>query len=111
MAKSEQDKLAEILVASNDGKVMFNFGDISRITGQGRNNIGAYLQESGILVKKVGNEKLLNVFQVAEFMLKDRIAPIDNTSRGIVSHQRKAGRGGGRAVLGRGYEGLCESEV
>ena len=84
--KDEIRMLAEFIVHENGGKMMFNLGETAQIVGQGINSIRTYLQADGITVKKVGQEKLVNAIQIAEFMCKNRIAPIDNTSRGIVVH-------------------------
>ena len=84
--KDEIRMLAEFIVRENGGKMMFNLGETAQIVGQGINSIRTYLQADGITVKKVGQEKLVNALQIAEFMCKNRIAPVDNTSRGIVVH-------------------------
>jgi hypothetical protein len=84
MARCEADKLAELIIRTHDGKVMFNLGETSKIVGQGLSSISSYLHSSGITVKKVGQEKMINAYQIAEYMCKDRIAPVDNESRGLV---------------------------
>jgi len=83
--KDETSMLAEFIVRENGGKFMYNLGEVARILGQGRNDITYLLHQEGIMVKKVGQEKLANAYQIAEFMVKNRIAPIDKTSKGIVA--------------------------
>jgi hypothetical protein len=90
--KDEIRMLAEFIVRENGGKMMFNLGETALIVGQGINSIRTYLQADGITVKKVGQEKLVNAIQIAEFMCKNRIAPIDNKSRGIVIHDSALAR-------------------
>ena len=77
--------LAELIVRANGGKMMFNLGETALIVGQGINSIRTYLQAEGITIKKVGQEKLVNAFQIAEFMCKNRVSPHDKTSKGIVA--------------------------
>ena len=84
----EISMLAESIVRVNGGKFMYNLGEVARILGQGRNDITNLLNQEGIMVKKVGQEKLANAFQIAEFMVKNRIAPVDNTSRGVIARGR-----------------------
>ena len=85
MARGEAERIAEMLVRSHGGKAMFNLGDAAKILGQGRNSVPRYLHESGVLVKKVGQEKMVSALQLAEFMCAGRIAPVDGTSRGLVT--------------------------
>ena len=83
MAKSEVDRVAEIIVRSHGGKAMFNLTQAAKVLGQGKNSIARYLQEEGVIVKKVGQEKLVSALQLAEFMCGGRISPLDGTSRGL----------------------------
>lgn len=69
--------LGDAIVRTHDGQMMFNLAEVSKIVGKGRNSIAGILHEAGILVKKCGRDKNVNAYQLAEFMCKDRIAPID----------------------------------
>lgn len=80
--KSEIAAMAKIIVETHGGQVYFNFDQASKIIGCGRNTIAHCLHRAGVLVKKVGPSKRISAYDLAEFMYYDRIAPIDNTSRG-----------------------------
>jgi len=66
------------------GKGLFNLGEAAQILDIGINNIRHYLEKDGITVKKVGQSKKLNAYQIAEFMCTGRTSAIDTTSRGNV---------------------------
>ena len=92
MTKGEIDRMAEMIVRTHNGQMMYNLGEVCKILGQSRSSISGYLHEAGITVLKVGQEKLLNAVQVAEFMCRDRVAPIDKYARGV---KRPGGRASG----------------
>ncbi len=81
-AKSEITTMAHAIIKTHDGQAYYNFEQASKIIGCGRNTIAHCLHRAGVLVKKVGPSKRISAYDLAEFMYYDRIAPIDNTSRG-----------------------------
>ena len=78
---SEVHAMAKFITETHGGRIRFNFGEVAKIASIGRDNVAAELHRHGVLVQKSGREKMVNVFDLAEYMLSDRVAPIDNTSR------------------------------
>jgi len=72
--KSEQDALADAIMRNWNGQVIFNFGEVSKITGYGINTIARRMSEAGIPVLTDGKSKKINVYQLAHFLTKDRIS-------------------------------------
>ena len=79
---NEIKALGDAIVRTHSGQVLFNIAQTSKIIGQGRNAVAGLMHNAGITVKKVGKDKQVTAYQIAEYMCSDRIAPIDNTSRG-----------------------------
>ena len=50
MAKSEIDTVAEMIVRTHDGQMLYNLGDVCKIVGQGKNHISAYLHDSWLKI-------------------------------------------------------------
>jgi len=77
----EIKNLAESIMATHGGQASFNFKEVSKILGCGVNTVPLLLNDSGILVKRIGSSKRISAYDVATLILIDRIAPVDNTSR------------------------------
>ena len=80
--RKEVKDLAALIIAAHDGQALYNMGECAKILGQGRNNLPSLLHSEGISVKKLGQEKMVDAMQLAEFICKNNVAPIDNMSRG-----------------------------
>ncbi|MDA8227601.1 MAG: hypothetical protein M0T74_07840 [Desulfitobacterium hafniense] len=72
-------ELGDAIVRTHDGQMFFNFTEAKKIVGCGINTISALLHSHGITVKNVGPSKRINAYDLAEVMIKNRIAPIDNS--------------------------------
>lgn len=80
--RNEIKELGDAIVRTHDGQMMFNLTEARQIIGCGENTIAHLLHNAGITVKRNGQQKMVNAYQLAEYMCYNRIAPIDNTSRG-----------------------------
>jgi len=77
MPRSKAAVMAENIIRANDGKVLYNLGEVSKLTGYGVNTVPKLLHEHGVLVKKDGKSKKVNIYDLVDFMLSGRVAPID----------------------------------
>ena len=76
--RAEIKDMAELIIRTHDGRAYFNFTKASEITGVAYSRIAYQLYNAGVQSKKVGKGKFISAYDLAEFMCKDRIAPIDN---------------------------------
>lgn len=81
--KEEIQAITTAIVTAHKGQAYFNFGETGKIIGCGRHTVASVLHEAGITIKKVGPSKRVSAYSIAAAMADGRIAPIDNTSRGI----------------------------
>lgn len=79
---NEIKALGDAIVRTHDGQVLFNFGEVGKIINRDRACLPADLHAAGITVRKQGPGKYITAYDIAELILSNRIAPIDNTSRG-----------------------------
>jgi hypothetical protein len=79
--KEEIHKHAKLIVETHGGQMLFNLTEVHKIIGSGQNEVARRLHEAGILVKRQGPSKLVTAFDLAEYILANRVAPIDNVSR------------------------------
>jgi hypothetical protein len=69
--------MAESIMRTHGGKAYFNFGEVSRIIGCGKNTVAAIFHKNGILVSKIGKSKRVSAYDIAEVMCTGRVAPIE----------------------------------
>jgi len=69
--------LAEKIIDDHDGRILYNFRDVQKITGYSINTIAGRLYRAGISVQKDGHSKRVNAYDLAEFILKGRVSAID----------------------------------
>lgn len=67
----------EKLIAQTYGKTYFNFTEIAKILGVGKNTISSELHSAGVTIKRMGNSKIVSAYDLAEFMEKSKVSPID----------------------------------
>ena len=68
---------AEMIVKSHDGRVYFNFKDVSKIIGCDPDRIARMFLDAGILIKKSGRDKRVSAYDIAEVMCYGRVSPVE----------------------------------
>ncbi|MDR1328529.1 MAG: hypothetical protein LBK23_02890, partial [Oscillospiraceae bacterium] len=63
---------------ANGGAFMLNLHQCGSVIGINYRRVPAILHEGGVLVKRYGRTKMVDVFDLAEFLGRGRVAPIDN---------------------------------
>jgi hypothetical protein len=73
--KSEAHIMAEAIISQHDGQAYYNFSEVGKIIGCGRNTVALVLDKAGILVKKVGPSKRVSAYDIASLMCLQRTVP------------------------------------
>ena len=72
----EVTRIAKLLIETHGGKSFYNLTEAAKIAGCGINTLPVALYEAGYLVKKLGTSKRISAYELAEFMMTDRVLPI-----------------------------------
>jgi hypothetical protein len=81
MTQKQIELRARALSEAHDGALLLNFGQVAKVLQSDRHAVPHILHDSGILVKKIGRQKFVDVFDLAEWLGRGRVAPIDNRPR------------------------------
>ena len=81
MSMREIKTLAELIIKTHDGQVLFNLGEVSKMLGCGANTVPALLHDFGIPITRIGLSKKVNAYDIADMIYSKRIAAIDNTTK------------------------------